>query len=124
LPLDKTATQGSFFWWRSINGDADSAIADFATKFFPPGNNTPFFSNAAYDALYVQEQQETNQAKREQELKDMQKILMEELPGFVMYVQPNLWAAKSTLAGVDISSLSCLQPLNTAYFKAATGTAQ
>jgi peptide/nickel transport system substrate-binding protein len=118
LPLDKTATQASFFWWRSINGDADSAIADFATKFFPPGNNTPFFSNAAYDKLYDAEQAETDQVKREQMLKDMQKILMDELPGYVMYVQPNLWAAKAELASVEISALSCLQPLNTATFKA------
>jgi len=39
--LEDTRMQASFFWWRAINGDADSAIADFATKFFPRATTPP-----------------------------------------------------------------------------------
>ena len=115
--LEDTRMEASLNWWRSINGDADSAIADFATKFLPPGNNTSFFSNAQYDKLYEQEQAETNQTRREQQLKEMQKILMEEMPAVPLYRQPNLWVASASLTSVDISPLSCLQPLYKASFK-------
>jgi peptide/nickel transport system substrate-binding protein len=115
--LEDTKMEASLSWWRSINGDADSAIADFATKFFPPGNNTSFFSNAQYDKLYDQEQAETNQARREQQLKEMQKILMEEMPAVPLYRQPNLWVAGAGLTNFEISPLSCLQPLHKASFK-------
>lgn len=115
--LEDTRMQASLFWWRSINGDADSAIADFATKFFPPGNNTAFFSNAQYDKLYAQEQGEADQAKREQQLKEMQKILMDEMPAVPLYRQPNLWVASANLTNFAISPLSCLQPLHKANFK-------
>jgi peptide/nickel transport system substrate-binding protein len=117
LPLTDTVSYASFQWWRSINGDADSAIADYASKFFPPGNNTPFLKSDAYDKLYDAEQVEQDKTKREQMLKDMQKILMDEAPGLILYMQPNLWAAKSNLSGIGINALSCLQPLYTAIFK-------
>ena len=45
--LEDTRMEASLNWWRSINGDADSAIADFATKFLPPGNNTFDFAFTA-----------------------------------------------------------------------------
>ncbi len=115
--LEDTKMEASLSWWRAINGDADSAIADFATKFFPPGNNTSFFSNPQFDKLYDQEQAETNQARREQQLKDMQKIMMEEMPAVPLYRQPNLWVASANLTDFDISPLSCLQPLYKASFK-------
>jgi peptide/nickel transport system substrate-binding protein len=115
--LEETRMQASLNWWRSINGDADSAIAEFATKFFPPGNNTAFFSNPQYDKLYAQEQAETTATRREQQLKEMQKILMEEMPAVPLYRQPNLWAASANLTNVEISPLSCLQPLHRASFK-------
>jgi peptide/nickel transport system substrate-binding protein len=115
--LADTKMEASLNWWRSINGDADSAIADFASKFFAPGNNTSFFSNEQYDKLYEQEQAEADQGKRERMLKEMQKILMTEMPAVPLYRQPNLWVAGAGLINVEISSLSCLQPLHRASFK-------
>ncbi len=117
LVLAETKMDASFHWWRSINGDADSAIADYASKFWAPGNNTPFFKSEAYDKLYEAEQVEQDKTKREQMLKDMQKILMDEMPGMILYLQPNLWAAKSNLSGIGINALSCLQPMHTVTFK-------
>jgi hypothetical protein len=42
---------------------------------------------------------------------------MDELPSIVLYRQPNIWAAAAGLVGVEINALSCLQPLNEAYFQ-------
>ncbi len=117
LPLKDTKMEATLNWWRSVNGDADNAIADYASKYWPPGNNTPFFKNDQYDKLFDQEQSEVDTAKRGAELKEMQKILMDEVPAWVLYRQPNLWAARSDLQGVEISALSCLQPLYKASLK-------
>ncbi|MFC2023646.1 ABC transporter substrate-binding protein [Chloroflexota bacterium] len=118
VTLEESEMEATFFWWRSINGDADSAIADFASQYWPPnGNNTPFFKNDEYDRLYAAEQVETDVAKREQQLKDMQAILMDELPGVVLYRQPNIWAAADDLDGININALSCLQPMHEVQFE-------
>ena len=78
-----------------------------------PANNTSFFTNAEYDQLYDSEQIEQDPAKREQMLKRMQQILMDEMPGILLYMQPNLWGAKAGLSGIEINALSCLQPMHT-----------
>lgn len=114
-PLAESETEAMFTWWRSINGDADSAIGDLASKFMvPQGNNVAMFKNAEFDRLYDAQQAEPDQAKRLEMLKQMQLVVMDEMPIAPLYQQPNLWAAKKGLKGVKISALSCLQPLHAA----------
>lgn len=46
----------------------------------------------------------------------MQKLLMNDLPFLPLYNEPQIWAAKKNLEGVEINPLTCLQPLHTARF--------
>ena len=117
LPIDQNQTVAIWYGWRSVNGDVDSAISDMHSRFFrPKGNNSSFYKNDEYDRLVDQEQSEPDANKRAELLKRMQQILMDDLPFLPLYNEPQIWAAKKSLQGVSISALTCLQPLNTAYF--------
>lgn len=114
-PVEKNEFQAAFLGWRSINGDVDSAISDMHSKYWRPnGNNNSFYKNPVYDDLLEREQAEGDPAKRVQLLKEMQKVLMEDLPFIPLYNEPQIWAAKRGVKGVGITPLTCLEPLHTA----------
>ncbi len=116
-PVQENQAEAMFIGWRSINGDVDSAIQDMGSKFFPPnGNNNSFYKSETFDKLLQQEQSEGDNQKRAELLKQMQQVTMDDLPLIPLYNEPQIWAAKKTLQGVEISALTCLQPLYTASF--------
>ena len=117
LPVEQNQTVAYWYGWRSVNGDVDSAISDMHSRFFrPKGNNGSFYRNDEYDRLVDQEQSEPDTNKRAELLKRMQQILMDELPFLPLYNEPQIWASKKSLQGVEINPLTCLEPLHTATF--------
>jgi ABC-type transport system substrate-binding protein len=117
-PVDKNPIQAAFFGWRSVNGDIDSAIQDFASRFWrPAGNNLSFYKNEEFDRLLDQEQGAVDPKRRVEILHRMQEILMDELPALFLYGEPQIWAAKKSLKGIDFNPLESLHPLHRAYFE-------
>ena len=109
--------QAAFFGWRSVNGDIDSAIQDFGSRFWrPAGNNLSFYKNEEFDRLLEQEQGALDPKKRLAALSRMQEILMEDAPAIFLYGEPQIWAARKSLKGLDWNPLESLYPLHRAYF--------
>jgi ABC-type transport system substrate-binding protein len=117
LPVEQNQAVAYWYGWRSVNGDVDSAISDMHSRFFrPKGNNGSFYKNDAYDRLVDQEQSEPDPVKRADQLRQMQQMLMDDLPFLPLYNEPQIWAAKKSLQGVTINPLTCIQPLHLATF--------
>jgi peptide/nickel transport system substrate-binding protein len=118
LPVEKNPVQAAFFGWRSVNGDIDSAIQDFGSKFWrPKGNNLSFYKNDEFDTLLDFEQSTLDARKRLEALHRMQEILMDDVPALFLYGEPQIWASKKTLKGIDFNPLESLHPLHKAYFE-------
>lgn len=114
LPLERNPTQAAFTWWRTVNGDCDSAIGIYTRKDLPPaGNNVPFYSSDAFENLYAAQQTETVPDKRRAIIRRLQQVLMNDLPAIPMYQQPILWATRKTVEGFTqkVTPLSTLWPL-------------
>jgi hypothetical protein len=47
----------------------------------------------------------------------MQEILMDEMPALWLYGEPQIWAGKRTLKGVEWNTLESIQSLHAAYFE-------
>jgi ABC-type transport system substrate-binding protein len=47
----------------------------------------------------------------------MQEILMEDAPALFLYGEPQIWAARKSLKGIDWNPLESLHPLHRAYFE-------
>jgi peptide/nickel transport system substrate-binding protein len=112
-PAENT-TEMTFTWWRTVNGDPDSAIGIYASRELPPkGNNVALYHSNEFDRLYAAQQVETDEAKRLQEIDALQKLLMSDLPSFPLYYQPQFWAARDTVSGFKeaITPLSTMRPL-------------
>jgi len=110
----ESQTQMDLTWWRSVNGDPDSAIGVFTAAEMPPsGNNPSYYENQEFERLYSEQQTEANTDTRRQILDDLQRVLMADLPAIPMYQQPQLWAARSDVVGLEdaITPLSTLRPL-------------
>ena len=117
-PLEKNVVQASYTGWRSVNGDLDSSIQDFGSKFWRPrGANDSFFKHAEYDRLLEFEQGTLDEKARLEALYKMQQILIDEVPALYLYAEPQIWASKKSLKGVEFSLLEALQPLHTANFE-------
>ena len=117
LPVERNPVQAAFFGWRSVNSDIDSAIQDFGSQFWrPAGNNLSFYKNEEFDRLLEQEQGALDPKKRLAALSRMQEILMEDAPAIFLYGEPQIWAARKTLKGLDWNPLESLYPLHRAYF--------
>jgi ABC-type transport system substrate-binding protein len=117
-PVDKNSIQAAFFGWRSVNGDIDSAIQDFGSQFWrPAGNNLSFYRNEEFDRLLQFEQGTLDVKKRVEALGRMQGILMEDVPALFLYGEPQIWAARKTLKGLDWNPLESLHPLHRAHFE-------
>jgi peptide/nickel transport system substrate-binding protein len=116
--LDKNPIQAVFFGWRSVNGDIDSAIQDFGSQFWKPaGNNMSFYKNDEFDRLLQFEQSTLDVRKRLETLGRMQGLLMEDVPALFLYGEPQIWAARKTLKGLEWNPLESLHPLHRAYFE-------
>jgi peptide/nickel transport system substrate-binding protein len=117
-PVDKNPIQAAFFGWRSVNGDMDSSIQDFHSRFWrPAGNNISFYKNEEFDRLLDAEQAALDPKKRVEILHRMQEILMDDVPALFLYGEPQIWAAKKGLKGIDFNPLESLHPLHKAYFE-------
>jgi peptide/nickel transport system substrate-binding protein len=117
-PADKSEVQAVLFGWRSVNGDIDSAIQDFGSAFWRPrGNNDSFWKSDEFDRLLGFEQGTLDGKKRVEALHRMQEILMDEMPALWLYGEPQIWAAKRTLKGVEWNPLESIQSLHSAYFE-------
>ena len=113
-PLDRNPTQMSFTWWRTVNSDADSAIGIFTRADLPPrGNNVPFYVSEEYERLYAAQQAEPEQDKRRTLLRQLQQVVMQDLPVIPMYQQPIFWATRKHVIGFSkkVTSLSTVWPL-------------
>jgi ABC-type transport system substrate-binding protein len=47
----------------------------------------------------------------------MQEILMDDAPAVFLYGEPQIWASKKSLKGIDWNPLESLHPLHRAYFE-------
>ncbi len=113
-PLEKNTTEMTLTWWRTINGDADSAIGIFTRAEWPPqGNNVPFYLSDMFERLYKAQQVEPNPERRKELLRQLQQVAMYDLPVIPMYNQPQYWAARKGVKGFGekITALSTLLPL-------------
>jgi peptide/nickel transport system substrate-binding protein len=117
-PVDKSQIQAAFFGWRSVNGDIDSAIQDFGSQFWrPAGNNISFYKSDEFDRLLLLEQSTLDPKKRLETLHRMQEILMDDAPAVFLYGEPQIWASRRSLKGIDWNPLESLHPLHRAYFE-------
>ncbi len=117
-PVDKNPLQASYVGWRSIEGDVGSAIVDFHSKFWRPnGNNVAFYKNEEFDRLIDLEQSTLDVELRVETLHRLQQILMDDLPALFLLHEPQIWAARKSLKGVEINFLTALNPLHMAYFE-------
>jgi ABC-type transport system substrate-binding protein len=117
-PVDKSQIQAAFFGWRSVNGDIDSAIQDFGSPFWrPAGNNISFYKSDEFDRLLTLEQSTLDPKKRLEALHRMQEILMDDAPAVFLYGEPQIWASRKSLKGIDWNPLESLHPLHRAYFE-------
>lgn len=116
-PVDKNQIQAAFFGWRSVNGDIDTTIQDFGSQFWRPGgNNLSFYKSGDFDRLLTLEQSTLDAKKRLEALHRMQEILMDDAPALFLYGEPQIWAARRSLKGLDWNPLESLHPLHRAYF--------
>jgi peptide/nickel transport system substrate-binding protein len=114
LPLDRNPTQMSFTWWRTVNADADSAIGIYTRADLPPrGNNVPFYISEDFERLYAGQQTEPDQEKRRAIIRQLQQVIMQDLPVIPMYQQPIFWATRKNVVGFPkhVTSLSTTWPL-------------
>jgi oligopeptide transport system substrate-binding protein len=63
------------------------------------GNNETGYSNPAYDKLVTAAKAEQDPLKREQEMRDAEKILMDDMPIMPIYYYTNVNAFKPNLQG-------------------------
>lgn len=111
---DDNTTDMTLTWWRTVNGDPDSAIGIFTNAELPPtGNNVPQYSSDTFEALYLAQQTEVDPATRLQVIRDLQEVLMTDLPAIPLYNQPQFWAGRANVSGFyeAITALSTLKPL-------------
>jgi ABC-type transport system substrate-binding protein len=117
-PVDRNPIQAAFFGWRSVNGDIDSSIQDFHSRFWrPAGNNLSFYRNEEFDRLLDQEQSTLDPKKRIEILHRLQAVLMEDVPALFLYGEPSIWASRKGLKGIDFNPLESLHPLHKAFFE-------
>ncbi|MDR7481328.1 MAG: ABC transporter substrate-binding protein [Armatimonadota bacterium] len=120
LPLERNPSQMTMTWWRTVNGDADNAIGIYSRAELPPrGNNVPFYSSDEFERLYAAQQVETDPERRRALIRQLQQVLMHDLPSIPMYQQPIFWATRKNVAGFPkkVTSLSTVWPLYDVEFK-------
>jgi peptide/nickel transport system substrate-binding protein len=86
----------AFSGW-SVNPDPDQMLALETCGQRPEangkgGSTADFFCNADYDRMYAEQAAEIDRAKRQQIVKDMQKLLYEQVPSVVLTYTNNLEA--------------------------------
>lgn len=69
------------------------------------GNNNPGYSNSAYDAKITAAKKETDAAKRDQDLRDAEAILMNDAPIIPIYYYVNVAMIKNYVKGTRKSQL-------------------
>jgi len=113
-PLDRNPTQMTLTWWRTVNADADSAIGIYSRAELPPrGNDVPFYTSDEFERLYATQQTEVAPEKRRAIIRQVQQVLMNDLPSLPMYQQPIFWANRKNIVGFasHVTSLSTVWPL-------------
>lgn len=114
-PPETSTVEMALTWWRTVNADVDSALGIFTRAEMPPaGNNVPMYDSDEFEALYWAQQRETDEARRLEIIREMQAVLMRDLPAIPMYNQPQFWATTARVEGFEdaISPLSAPRPLN------------
>jgi peptide/nickel transport system substrate-binding protein len=115
-PIEESSTEMTLTWWRTVNADPDSAIGVFTEAELPPaGNNPTYYVNEEFERLYRVQQTEPDPELRLQAIRDLQRVLMEDLPAIPLYNQPQLWAVRADVVGFEdvITPLSTVHPLHT-----------
>src|SRR5690606_10121058 len=74
-PPAESQTQMNLTWWRSVNGDPDSAIGVFTAAEMPPaGNNPTYYESEEFERLYAAQQTEPDPDARRELLRDLQRV--------------------------------------------------
>ncbi len=118
-PVEKNTSEMTVTWWRTVNADPDSVISIYSKQEMPPGNNVTLYESPAFERAFLQQQIEPDPAKRLKAIKELQRVLMEDLPSLPMYNQPQFWAARSNVVGFKdtITALNTNQPLHKVNFR-------
>ncbi|WP_100330583.1 peptide ABC transporter substrate-binding protein [Bacillus xiapuensis] len=104
---------GRMGWLGDFN-DAINFLELFREK--EGGNNDTNWEHPEFKKLLVDSQKQTDPAKREQMLRDAEKIFIDEMPVAPIYFYTNSWVQKDNLKDVVISGLGDVQ-LKWAHFE-------
>jgi oligopeptide transport system substrate-binding protein len=95
--------------WIADYPDAENYLSLFYSKnFCPNGPNYTHFSNAEFDQLYEQSQNQVNDTLRYEVYKKMDAILMEEAPVVVLYYDKVMRLIQNNIEGLGNNSMNLL----------------
>lgn len=95
--------------WIADYPDAENYLALFYSKnFAPAGPNYTHFNNREYDVLYELAQQETNDEKRYEIYRKMDRIIIEEAPVVTLYYDEAVTFAHNNISGLQHNPLNLL----------------
>ncbi|MCB0396333.1 MAG: ABC transporter substrate-binding protein [Flavobacteriales bacterium] len=95
--------------WIADYFDEENYLGLFYTKNFTPGGpNYTHFSNARFDELYEQAQQEMDPVKRKELFQQMDAIIVEEAPVVVMYYDQVVRVVNKRVEGLGINPINLL----------------
>ncbi len=95
--------------WIADYPDAENYLSLFYSKnFCPNGPNYTHFSNAEFDRLYEQSQNQVNDTLRYEVYKKMDAILMEEAPVVVLYYDKVMRLIQNNIEGLGNNSMNLL----------------
>ncbi len=92
-------------------GDAGDGLYRYFASASPFSSNTAFYSSAEFDELITKANQETDEAKRLELLKECQQFAINDAPWIPLLNNESLFISKSTVQGLD------LHPTTYQYFK-------
>jgi peptide/nickel transport system substrate-binding protein len=95
--------------WIADYPDAENYLSLFYSKnFCPNGPNYTHFSNAEFDRLYEQSQNQVNDSLRYEVYKKMDAILMDEAPVVVLYYDKVMRLIQNNIEGLGNNSMNLL----------------
>ena len=95
--------------WIADYPDAENYLSLFYSgNFCPGGPNNTHFSNAEFDRLFEKARQETNDARRFEYYRQMDRLMMEESPVIVLYYDQVLRFTRQSIHGLGCNPMNLL----------------